>query len=167
MPDIEIHPHKPFVPPNGTVLILGSFPGKDHATPLAVNEWFYASRRNQFWNIMRGVYNEQLISTEEKKNLFAKHGIAIADVFLKIRRKENNNQDTNLEIVAYNDKALNKIFKENKFDSIFFTSKLVEKHFLKLFPSVKNGECLPSPSPRYARMSLGEKINVYKEKLPE
>jgi len=166
MPDIEIHPHKPFVPSNATVLILGSFPGKDHTGPSSENEWFYASRRNQFWNIMRGVYNEPLISIEEKKNLFTKHGIAIADVFLKIRRTENNNQDSNLEIVAYNDKALNKILKENKFDSIFFTSKLVEKHFLKLFPPVKNGECLPSPSPRYARMSLGEKIDFYRKKLP-
>ena len=166
MSDIEIHPHKPFIPSNAKALILGSFPGKDHATSQSVNEWFYASRRNQFWNIMRGVYNEELVSTEDKKGLFAKHGIAIADVFLKIRRKENNNQDSNLEIVAYNDKALHKILKENKFDSIFFTSKLVEKHFLKLFPSIKNGECLPSPSPRYAKMSLGEKIDVYRKKLP-
>jgi hypoxanthine-DNA glycosylase len=166
MAEIEIHPHKPFVPPNARVLILGSFPGKNHATPLSVDEWFYASKRNQFWNIMRGVYNEELITTEDKKNLFAKHRIAIADVFLKIRRKENNNQDSNLEIVAYNDKALKKILNENKFDAIFFTSKLVEKHFLNLFPSIKNGECLPSPSPRYARMSLEEKINVYKKKLP-
>ena len=167
MSDIEIHPHKPFIPSNAKALILGSFPGKDHAGPLSVNEWFYASRRNQFWNIMRGVYNEELVSTEDKKGLFAKHGIAIADVFLKIRRKENNNQDSNLEIVAYNDKALSEILKENKFDSIFFTSKLVEKHFLKLFPSIKNGECLPSPSPRYARMSLAGKIDVYRKKLPE
>ena len=167
MSEIEIHPHKPFVPPNAKVLILGSFPGKSHATPLSVNEWFYASKRNQFWNIMRGVYNEELTTTEDKKNLFAKHGIAIADVFLKIKRTENNNQDSNLEIVAYNDKAIKKFLRENKFGSIFFTSKLVEKHFLKLFPYVKNGECLPSPSPRYARVSLQEKINAYKKKLPE
>ncbi|MEO9098847.1 MAG: uracil-DNA glycosylase family protein [Ginsengibacter sp.] len=166
MPEIEIHPHKPFVPPNAKVLILGSFPGKGHALFESANEWFYASKRNQFWNIMRGVYNKELITTEDKKELFTKHGIAIGDVFLKIRRKEDNNQDSNLEIIAYNDKALKKILDENKFESVFFTSKLVEKHFLKLFPLVKNGECLPSPSPRYARVSLQEKIDFYKRKLP-
>lgn len=166
MPEIEIHPHKPFVPPNAKVLILGSFPGKGHASSESANEWFYASKRNQFWNIMRGVYNEALITTEDKKKLFVNHGIAIADVFLKIRRKEDNNQDSNLEIIAYNDKALKKILDDNKFESVFFTSKLVEKHFLKLFPSFRNGECLPSPSPRYARVSLQEKIDFYKRKLP-
>jgi hypoxanthine-DNA glycosylase len=165
MAGIEIHPHKAFVPPNAKVLILGSFPGKGHATFESASEWFYASKRNQFWNILRGVYNEELFTTEDKKGLFVNHSIAIADVFLKIRRKEGNNQDSNLEIIAYNDKALRKILKENKFESIFFTSKLVEKHFIKLFPSIKNGECLPSPSPRYARMPLKEKINVYKKKL--
>ncbi len=167
MAGIEIHPHKPFVPPNAKVLILGSFPGKGHATSESANEWFYASKRNQFWNIMRGVYNEELLTTESKKGLFINHGIAIADVFLKIRRKEDNNQDNNLEIIAYNDKALKKILKENKFESVFFTSKLVEKHFIKLFPSIRNGECLPSPSPRFARMSLQGKINAYRQKLPE
>ena len=166
MAGIEIHPHKPFVPPNAKVLILGSFPGKGHATSESANEWFYASKRNQFWNIMRGVYNEELLTTESKKGLFINHGIAIADVFLKIRRKEDNNQDNNLEIIAYNGKELKKILKEIKFESVFFTSKLVEKHFMKLFPSIRNGECLPSPSPRFARMSLQEKINAYKQKLP-
>ena len=166
MAQIEIHPHKPFVPPNAKVLILGSFPGKNHATSLLANEWFYASKRNQFWNIMRGVYNQELMATDDKKKLFSKHGIAIADVLLKIRRKENNNQDSNLEIVAYNDKALKKILAENKFESVYFTSKFVEIHFRKLFPAIKNGECLPSPSPRYAKLSLQEKIKAYRKKLP-
>ncbi len=169
MSEIEIHPHKPFVPANPKVLILGSFPGKDHSVSSGSSkkeEWFYASKRNQFWNIMRGVYNEELLTTTEKRRLFEKHGIAIGDVLLKIRRKENNNLDTNLEIIEYNDKALDKLLKQNKFDAIFFTSKFVEKHFIKLFPQIKNAECLPSPSPRYARMSLKEKIDYYKNKLP-
>lgn len=169
MPEIEIHPHKPFVPLNAKVLIVGSFPGKAHsASPISSkkDEWFYASKRNQFWNIMRGVYKEELLTTEEKKKLFEKHGIAIADVLLKIRRKENNNLDSNLEIIEYNDKALDKLLKKTNFDAVFFTSKFVEKHFMKLFPQIKKAECLPSPSPRYAKMSLSKKISYYKNKLP-
>lgn len=165
----EIHPHLPFVPGNATVLILGSFPGKDHSASPEVNkknEWFYASKRNQFWNILRGVYNEELLTTEDKKKLFTRHGIAIADILLKVKRKEKNNLDTNLEIIEYNDKALNKLLKQESFQTIYFTSRFVEKHFKKLFPFVTNGECLPSPSPRYAKMSLSEKIAWYKKKLP-
>ncbi|MEO9144003.1 MAG: uracil-DNA glycosylase family protein [Ginsengibacter sp.] len=167
IPETETHPHKPFAPENATVLILGSFPGVHNSHPESGTEWFYASKRNQFWNILRGVYQEELLTTEDKKKLFEKHGIAIADVLLKIRRKENNNLDSNLEIVEYNDKALSKLLAQHTFNAVYFTSKFVEKHFMKLFPHIKNGECLPSPSPRYARMSLTEKINYYKNKLPE
>jgi hypothetical protein len=42
----------------------------------------------------------------------------------------------------------------------------VENAFKKLFPEVAIGESLPSPSPRYARMSLQQKIDYYKLKLP-
>lgn len=167
MAEIETHPHKPFVPTKAEVLIVGTFPGKHNSSVQGKDEWFYASKRNQFWNIIGGVYNVELHSTEEKKNLFTKHKIAIGDIFLKIRRKEDNNSDSSLEVIEYNDKALEVILKENEFSSILFTSKFVEKEFLKLFPHIKNGECLPSPSPRYARMSLSEKIDYYKNKLPE
>lgn len=167
MAEIETHPHKPFVPLNAEVFIVGSFPGKNNSSVMGKDEWFYESKRNQFWNILRGVYNAGLLSTEEKKDLFTKHKIAIGDIFLRIRRKENNNSDNSLEVIEYNDKALAAILKDNKFSSIFFTSKFVQKEFLKLFPNVINGESLPSPSPRYARMNLAEKIQYYKAKLPK
>jgi hypoxanthine-DNA glycosylase len=167
MNEIETHPFKPFVPARAIVMILGTFPGRKKTLTPGDHEWFYGSRRNQFWNIVRGVYNAELSTTEEKKTLFTEHRIAIGDIFLKIRRKEDNNLDTNLEVIEYNDKALKKIFKQHEFASIFFTSQFVEKQFIKLFPGIKNGECLPSPSPRYARMSLAEKINYYKNKLPK
>lgn len=74
--------------------------------------------------------------------------------------------DSNLEVVEFNDKAIEIILRNQNIKSIFFTSKYVEKAFLKLFPTITVGESLPSPSPRFARMSLAEKINYYKEKLP-
>jgi hypoxanthine-DNA glycosylase len=167
MSQIEIHPHIPFVPKNTTVLILGSFPGKDNSNVEGKDEWFYASKRNQFWNIIRGVYNEQLISTQEKKAFFEKKGIALTDLFLKIKRKETNNSDSSLEILEDNSIAIKKILDKYRLKSVFFTSQFVEKEFRKLFPTVIMGECLPSPSPRYARMSLMEKIEFYKKKLPQ
>lgn len=166
MSEIETHPHEPFVPKNATVLILGTFPGKSNVEVEGRDEWFYASKRNQFWNIIRAVYHSPLLSTTEKKDLFSEKGIAMADIFLKIKRKENNNSDSSLEIVEYNDKALYKIIKVNHFDAIYATSQFVEKEFKKMFPHIKTIESLPSPSPRFARMSLVDKIAFYKKKLP-
>ena len=163
---IETHPHLPFIPTNATVLILGSFPGRHHLQADAKTEWFYGAPRNQFWQIMRGVYNEALLTPGDKKNCFEKHAIAITAIFLKIRRKENNNADSSIEVVEYNDKVLGHIFNNYDFKTVFFTSHFVEKEFKKLFPAIKNTETLPSPSPRYAKMSLSEKIIHYKNKLP-
>lgn len=167
MSQIEIHPFHPFAPVNATVLIVGSFPGREITQKnIEDDKWFYSTKRNQFWDIISGVYNVELKNATDKKELFTKKGIAIADIILKARRNAINNSDTNLEVIDYNDKAIKKIVDAASFKSIFFTSKFVEKHFLKIFPETKNGECLPSPSPRYASMSKAEKITYYKKKLP-
>ncbi len=166
--EIETHPFKAFIPENLTVIIVGSFPGREvtHKN-LTEDEWFYGSKRNQFWKIISGVYETELITRKQKQDLFAKHGIGIVDIFLRIKRKGNNNMDSNLEVVEFNDKAIEIILRNQNIKSIFFTSKFVEKEFMKLFPETKIGACLPSPSPRYATMSLQEKINDYKKKLPK
>jgi len=168
MEEIETHPFKAFLPENVTTVIVGSFPGREvtHKV-LTEDEWFYGTKRNQLWKIIAAVYGTELSTKAEKQALFKKHGIGMVDIFLKVKRKENNNTDNNLEVVEYNDKAIKKILKNQNLTSIFFTSKFVEKAFLKLFPEVKIGECLPSPSPRFARMSLQQKIDYYREKLPE
>ncbi len=167
MSQIEIHPFHPFVPVNATVLIVGSFPGREITQKnIEDDKWFYSTKRNQFWGIISGVYNIELKNATDKSYLFTKKGIAIADIILKARRNKVNNSDTNLEVIDYNDKAIKKILAHTSFQHIFFTSRFVEKHFLKIFPGIKNGECLPSPSPRCARMSKAEKIAYYKKKLP-
>ena len=164
---IEKHPFRGFLPENARVLIVGSFPGREIThKQLSEDEWFYGAKRNQFWKIICGVYNVELNSKMEKQLLFQTHGIAIADLFLKIRRRENNNGDANLEVIEYNTEEIRQILKSNKIRSVLFTSRFVEKEFLKFFPGIGFGECLPSPSPRYARMTLMEKIEVYKKKLP-
>ena len=165
---IEIHPFTPFIPGNATALILGSFPGREQTQSVPDSrQWFYGAKRNQFWNIISAVYNKALVSKTDKQELFKKFGIGITDILLKVRRKNNNNQDDNLEIIEYNDKAIKKILRDSKIKSIYFTSRFVETHFRKLFPGIKHAEYLPSPSPRNARMTRADKINYYKSKLPQ
>lgn len=160
----EIHPHRPFVPENAKVLILGSFPPAPHSDP-ETEEWYYQSKYNQFWKILKEVYGRPLRTVEEKKELFSDKGIAIADIFLEIERVGKGNTDQHLSVIEYNDKALKKIFRDCNFQTIFFTSHFVGKEFSRMFPALQ-GEYLPSPSPRFARMSLQEKIAIYREKLP-
>lgn len=167
MEEIEVHPFKAFVPENATIIIVGTFPGKDIThKKLHDDDWFYGTKRNQFWKIISGVYNIELISKKQKQSLFKHHGIGIADIFLRIKRTGNNNTDGNLQVVEYNNAAFEQILKMPSLNHIYFTSKFVEKVFLKIFPFVEIGECLPSPSPRFATMSLSKKIEIYKEKLP-
>ena len=93
--------------------------------------------------------------------------MGIADIILKAVRKNNTNSDNNLDIIELNDLAIKKILESKTITTIFFTSKFVEKLFKKVFPLISNTVVLPSPSPRFARMTLQEKINVYKKYLPK
>jgi hypoxanthine-DNA glycosylase len=165
---IEKHPYEPFVPPTASVLILGSFPGIDQTRRAnKADEWYYSAKRNQFWKILEVVYSIQLRTAADKMSLFNDVGIAVTDVLLRAKRTNESNLDNNLEIVEYNKDAIQRIINLERIKMVYFTSQFVQKHFVKLFPGYSNCECLPSPSPRYARMSLGEKIEVYRQKLPK
>src|SRR5665213_2547033 len=104
MNEIEKHPFEAYIPDNATVLIVGSFPGKEQTQTLAnESEWFYGAKRNQFWKIISGVYsNFSLLDKTQKKELFKKAGIGIADVILKAKRLNNGNSDKNLEVIEFN-----------------------------------------------------------------
>lgn len=165
---IETHPFQPFIPKGIKYLIIGSFPGKGQTEKtISKTDWFYGAKRNTFWKIMEEVYQKELSTTSSKQKLFTSVKMGIADIILKAVRKENTNSDSNLEIVEYNDKAIKEILNTNKIETIFFTSRFVEKIFKRFFPDVVNTIVLPSPSPRYARMTLKEKVTVYKKHLPK
>lgn len=168
MREIEINPFEAFIPKNATVLIIGSFPGREQTQGINDEEqWFYGAKRNQFWKILSEVYQIELATKCAKQNLFDHYGIGITDILLKVRRRNNSNLDDNLEIIEYNDLAIRQIMNQFNFKSILFTSKFVGRHFSKLFPKIQNIDYLPSPSPRFARMSLNEKVLIYRQKLPQ
>lgn len=173
----ETHSFGNFAPKNSKYLIIGSFPGK----PNKINTWFYGNKWNQFWTIMETVCKIKLNSVSEKKKLLNSLHFAITDIIYSCERIKNNNSDVNLKNITYNTKAIEKIFKENNIEKIFFTSRFVEKLFKKAFPNFLNlfpihpersrrtTNCytLPSPSSRYARLSLSDKIRKYKKLLPK
>lgn len=147
MNEIEIHPFDSFIPDNAKTLIIGSFPGMEQVVNKSnIDEWFYTAQNNLFWSILSSVYDKDLKTTETKKELLRKEGIAIADIFIQVRRKEKSNLDKHLYDQVYNDQKIKSIIGNSKIKLILFTSKYVEKHFQKKFPNLQNTFCLPSPS---------------------
>lgn len=167
MIEIETSPFEPYIPENVKILIVGSFPGREQTQVLLDDDqWFYGAKRNQFWKILSEIYQTELRSKSDKQNLFNRLGIGMTDILLKVRRLNNTNLDGNLEIVEYNEVAIREILNNFSFQTIYFTSRFVGKHFIRLFPEIQNIDYLPSPSPRYAQMRMAEKIETYKTKLP-
>lgn len=149
---IEKHPFDAFVPKNARFLVLGSFTGK----PADGYDWFYGSKRNQFWSILEEVYGVSLITINDKKNLFTKLRMAITDLILECEREKNSNLDMNLKNLVFNKEEISKILKNNKIEKIYFTSRFVEnifrrrfKNLISQYPNIKY-ITLPSPSPRFA-----------------
>ncbi|PIN79105.1 hypothetical protein COY26_01535 [Candidatus Woesearchaeota archaeon CG_4_10_14_0_2_um_filter_33_10] len=174
---IETHAFGNFVPQDAKYLILGSFTAKQAAKENTAYDgsydWFYATKRNQFWPILEAVYELELNNKLSKQKLFSDLGIAMADIILQCERKEDNNLDNNLVNFVYNIDEIAKILDKNQIEKIFFSSRFVEKKFKQIFKGIIDRYpniqliTLPSPSPRFARMSKEQKIMKYKELLPK
>ena len=166
---IEKHPYGNFVPIKARYLLLGSFVAK----PVDGYDWFYGTKRNQFWPILEVVYKVSLKTKKDQQKLFTKLRMAITDIILKCEREKNSNLDVNLKKIVFNTKAIQGILVDNKIEKIYFTSRFVEKLFRKEFKKLIhiNPEIelltLPSPSPRYAQMTKEQKISKYKKLLPK
>ena len=174
---VETHAFGNFVPQNAKYLILGSFTGrqavKGTTTTDDTYDWFYGTKRNQFWSILEGVYGIELRNKRSKQELFTKVGIAMADIIYQCERKDGNNLDSNLVNIVYNVDAIAEILETHQIERILFSSRFVENRFKKVFKDIINRHpsinlvTLPSPSPRYAQLSKEQKIQRYKELLPK
>jgi G:T/U-mismatch repair DNA glycosylase len=110
---------------------------------------------------------------DQKKRLFEELKIAIGDTILECEREKGSNLDTNLINISYNIEGIRRVLNENKIEKIFFSSRWVEKIYKSKFKKLvgEYGEIelvtLPCPSPRYFRLKLEEKAEIYKEVLPK
>lgn len=165
----EKHPFGFYIPNNARYILLGSFPGK-----LDDNyNWFYCSKRGQFWKIVSKVYDIDLESKQSKIDLMNSKGIVMGDVIKSCERSLDNNSDQNLDVKEYHQEEISQIINSNNISKIFFTSRFVENIFRRHFSEIINKYpeikliTLPSPSPRYAKLSIDSKIQIYKTLLPE
>lgn len=169
---IETHPFGNFIPAKAEYLVLGSFIAlkKDDDDTY---DWFYGSKRSQFWPIIEAVYGVKLPDKKMRQGFFTELRIAVADIILKCERRDGNSSDANLINCVYNIPAIKRLLKRNNIGKIFFSSRFVERKFKKQFkdlieeyPRIKL-VTLPSPSPRYNVVKKTEKIRRYKELFPE
>lgn len=72
-----IHPIAPFLFPDSRLLVLGSFP----SVKSRESGFYYGHPQNRFWQVLALVFDEERpCSTDDKKALLARHGIALWDV---------------------------------------------------------------------------------------
>lgn len=169
---IETHLFGVFSPSKAKYLVLGSFTARKRDGDDSY-DWFYGSKRNQFWPILEKVYGLRLENRKAKQDLFTKLSMAMADIIHQCERLNGSSLDVNLTNLVYNKPAIRKLLQTNPIEKIFFSSRFVEKEFKKKFKDLieefpnMNLITLPSPSPRYAAMSKEEKIRRYRQILPK
>lgn len=110
VPEIEVHPLQPFLPPQARLLMLGSFP-----PPRArwCMDFFYPNRTNMMWEIFGLVFfndASRLVDAEHKTfrkeeivRLLNERGIAIFDTARAVRRLQGNASDKFLQVVKKTD----------------------------------------------------------------
>ena len=108
--DIETHPFQPFLPENGRLLMLGTFPPAEKRWNMP---FFYPNFQNDMWRIFGILFfgdKEHFVVPGEKRfdlpaiqKFLEQHHIAIFDTALRIRRMKGTASDKDLEIVEPTD----------------------------------------------------------------
>lgn len=140
-----VHPIPPLYDGNSRILILGSFPSR--ASRAAA--FFYGHPRNRFWPLIARIVGEEPpASTEEKRSLALRHGIALWDTVASCDIR--GSADASITGAAVNDIGV--ILKAAPIKAIFTngatSTKLYERYIYPVtgIPSVP----LPSTSPANA-----------------
>ena len=149
----------------GNKLILGSFPPKRFTVNLEnlpekdIN-FFYGSSDNKFWEMFcnsKGLEIDWRFSPEKLQNYLINNNWIVSDIILKTTRKIENALDKDLVVSKWNIEIIKEIIKDNKIETIYFTSKWVQERFCKkispFLTKIPNIVILISPS-RNGLMSL-------------
>lgn len=104
--NIETHPLQPFLPPNATMLMLGSFPPPKARWKM---NFYYPNFQNDMWRIYGTVFfnnkeyflnSDKTAFNQEKIERFLRaKGIAVFDSGYKIFRQQGNASDQFLQII--------------------------------------------------------------------
>jgi hypoxanthine-DNA glycosylase len=153
------HPFQPLVFKESKILILGSFPSIDSFD----KSFYYAHPRNQFWKILSALSGYPINNQDQKIWLLKEMKIALWDMVKSCSR--DNSLDSSLEEIEVNEIAT---FLEGhpSIEKIAFTGRLAEQLYKMYFEHLElETVYLPSPSSAYAKMSMEQKVEIYRERL--
>lgn len=107
---VENHPLEPFLPANGRLLMLGSFPPQRKRWSM---DFYYPNFTNDMWRVFGLVFfgdAQRLVDAERKtyrlaeiKALLREKGVGLYDTACAVRRLQDNASDKFLEVVAATD----------------------------------------------------------------
>ncbi len=108
----EQHPLQPFLPKEGCVLMLGSFPPQQKRWAKGFN-FFYPNFSNDMWRVMGLVFFGERLRLVDETNrtyrmadiveLLETKGIGLYDTACEVRRLQDNASDKFLEVVRRTD----------------------------------------------------------------
>jgi len=159
MSEILAHPFNPIVFKDTETMILGSFP----SIKSFENNFYYAHPSNKFWKILEAVTSYPINNRDQKIWLLKECKFGLWDMVRECSRE--NSLDSSLENEDVNDIAT--FLEEHpSIKKLAFTGKKAEALFRTHFSHLEiETVYLPSPSAAYAKMSMENKIKIYKEKL--
>lgn len=139
--------------PDARLLIMGSFPGE---VSLAAQQ-YYAHPRNQFWRLLSGVLEDDLVSLGYDARLaaLARHRIGLWDVIIACEREGSLDSAIRRAQVA-DFSILRGGFPDLK--TLAFNGKTSGKFAPQFEAAGFRTVILPSSSPAYAQLSFEEKL---------
>lgn len=149
------HTLDPFYKKDSEVLILGSFP----SVKSREIGFYYSHPQNRFWKVLSLLFDEPIVTLEDKKAFLTKHKIALYDVCASCNISASS--DASIKNVTPNDLSI--IFNNANIKVILFdglTAYNLYQKFYKdkyVYPLI----CLPSTSPANAKYKLEDLVNHY------
>lgn len=141
----EKHNIPPLYDEHSRVLVLGSFPSVKSREA----RFFYGHPQNRFWRVVSAVVGEKCpVTTEEKKELLLKNGIAVWDVIKSC--EITGSSDSTIKNAVPND--LSEIFAAANIEAVFCNGKASYLMYRKYQEKQtgRTAELLPSTSPANA-----------------
>lgn len=158
--EYQSHGFGPIYDGNSRVLILGSFP----SVVSRRQDFYYANPRNRFWNVLGGVFGENVPLDKAGKIAFClRHGIALYDSLEGCLIASSS--DASIRSPRPSD--LSPIFAKASIEKVLCNGKAAG-HYYDLFQAMRYPvprKVLPSTSPANASISLPQLIACYKEAI--
>ncbi len=150
------HGFEPVYDKNSKILILGTLP----SVKSRENDFYYGHPQNRFWRLVSQLLNEPLpMSTDEKKAMLLKHGIALWDVAAECDIMGSS--DSSIKNVVPTD--INIILKTADIKQIYANGRTAEKLYNKYQKNICGRDivCLPSTSPANAAWNMERLLTAW------